>query len=95
LSSRNPRPPDWRASGCAGGHANLAEETKRVTEEEISMRTYVKMTAVAFLLMLMPVIAVAASNSLAEPVEAAPLAQPTSEAGPSGLFAKYDGIEGE
>ena len=59
------------------------------------MRRYVKLTAVAFLLMLMPVIAVAASNGLAKPVEAAPLAQPSSAAGAGGLFAKYDGIDGE
>lgn len=59
------------------------------------MRTFVKLTAVALLLMLMPVIAVAASNGQAKPVEAAPLAQASSETGAGGLFAKYDGVDGE
>jgi type VI secretion system Hcp family effector len=59
------------------------------------MRTYVKLFVVALLVILVPLIAVAASNSLARPAEAAPLSHSDGEPSDQKWFAKYDGIEGE
>jgi type VI protein secretion system component Hcp len=72
-----------------------------IHEEKISMKRYLKLLVLAALVVLIPIIAVAASNSSARPVEAAPLANGDGESPehpePSDelWFARYDGIAGE
>lgn len=59
------------------------------------MRNYVKLSAVALPLMLIAVVALTVSNSLARPVEAAPLSHSDGEPSDQKWFARYDGVEGE